>query len=115
MNKLRLPKSVEVKVIREKGGILFAELPEYSIFTEADTFPDLVFNVNDLVQSFFDVPKKLREKVWYNPPEKLVSRFQKLESKAPGVEFKKEQIETNIDPVLFSVLSASNDSNFLFK
>lgn len=115
MNKIRLPKAIEVKVVREKSGVLFAELPKYSIFTEADSFSDLVFNVNDLVQSFFDVPKKLRVDVWYNPPEELVARFQKLESKKNAPKYKNKAVETKIDPVLFSVLTSSSSNNFLFK
>ncbi|MCX5636120.1 MAG: hypothetical protein NTX52_00300 [Planctomycetota bacterium] len=115
MNKIKLPRAIEVKVIRERGGVLFAELPEYSIFTEADTFSDLVFNVNDLVQSFFDVPEKLRANVWYSPPEELITRFLKIGSKAPAI-YKNKENEIKIDPVLFSVLtSSSSNNNFMFK
>lgn len=109
MNKVKLPKKIKVNVIKERGGVIFAELSEYGIFTEADTFQSLVFNVNDLVCSFFDVPEKLREKVWYNPPEALSRRFMETP-------IKKEQVEVRVDPVLFSVLSSSNtNNNFLFK
>lgn len=115
MNKIKLPKAIRVRVVKEKGGVLFAELPEYSIFTEADTFSSLIFNVNDLVISFFDVPKNLREKVWYSPPEKLINSFYKQMSKstAAGIKIKKPVV--NMNAVSFSVLTSSSNDYFSFK
>ena len=92
---IKLPKEIIVK-IREnkKNGVFLAELPKYDIFTEANTFNDLVFMVNDLIYTYFDVPAKLRNKFWYTPPTE-------------------KDMEDNIsmDPLLFKVLTAP-DSNF---
>lgn len=97
MKKKLLPSKIKVKVAQEKSGVLFAELPEYDIFTEADTFNELIINVNDLVYTYFDLPKKDRSKVWYAPP--LIQR-------------KKEAFPLN--PVLFKVLTEPG-SNYSFK
>ena len=70
MKKLLLPSKIRVKVIQEKSGFLFAELPEYDVFTEANSFNELLVNVNDLVYTFFDVPQKDRGKIVYMPPLK---------------------------------------------
>ena len=67
MKKTNLPQKIKVKLIREDKGIIFAELPEYGIFTEADSFNELIINVNDLLWSFFDVKKGDRGSVWYLP------------------------------------------------
>lgn len=65
-----LPAQIKVKVTREKSGSYFAELPEYDVFTEADNLSELVFNINDLVYTYFDIPRKDRGRVWYAPPLK---------------------------------------------
>ncbi|OGM05411.1 hypothetical protein A2125_00505 [Candidatus Woesebacteria bacterium GWB1_43_5] len=84
-----LPKQIKVKVSQnKKGGVFLAELPDYDVFTEADTFSGLIFMVNDLIYTFFDVPKKLRGKIWYSPPLKT-----NLELNLP------------MNPILFSILT----------
>ena len=67
MDSLRLPNQIEVKIKKEKDGTLFAELPEFGVFTEADSVGELIFNVNDLIYSFFDVKSSSRGKFCYLP------------------------------------------------
>jgi len=75
MNKLNLlkilPTSINVKVFKGKSGRLIAELPEYDIFTEVDEgMAELLWGVNDLIFTFFDVPKKYHGNICYHPREK---------------------------------------------
>lgn len=87
------PYTIRVKVKRNnKTGVYLAELPEYDIFTEADSFTDLVFHVNDLVHTYFDIPKKLRDQIWYMPPKISVKTEQSLPT----------------NPILFHVLTSCN-------
>lgn len=86
--KISLPSKIKVKVIQEKSGNYFVELPEYDAFTEASSVTELIFNVNDLIYTYFDVPKKDRGKVWYEPPLK-----QRKEEKFP------------VNPILFRALT----------
>lgn len=68
--KFLLPSQIKVKVIKEKSGNYFAELPEYGVFTEAVSLAELIFNINDLIYTYLDIPRKDRGKVWYAPPLK---------------------------------------------
>lgn len=61
----KLPTLIKVKIIKTKEGSYIAELPEYDIFTEADSPLELDFNINDLIYTFFDIPKKYHGKIVY--------------------------------------------------
>jgi len=67
MNFVKLPPKIKVKIAKEKNGCFFAELPKFGIFTEADSFLELVYNINDLIYSFFEIDKKDQGKFWYLP------------------------------------------------
>ncbi len=65
----QLPKELNVKVSRNpKTGIWIAQIKNLDVFTEADDLIGLIYNVNDLIYAFFDIPKKLQHKVWYMTP-----------------------------------------------
>lgn len=68
MNKIKLPRKINVNVTRGISGSFVAELNDYSQVTEAKTLNELFINVNDLIYTIFDVPKKLQEKIRYIPP-----------------------------------------------
>lgn len=85
---LRLPSKIKVKVNKEKSGIFFAELTEYDVFTEANSLNELIINVNDLIYTYFDLPKRDRDKIRYMPPLK-----EQKEEKFP------------VNPILFSVFT----------
>ena len=61
------------------GSGYFAELPEYGVFTEADSELQLDNMINDLIYELFDIPKNIQNKVRYVPsvrqslPEKINS------------------------------------------
>ena len=90
MNKLqKLPSEIKVKVIVEKSGVHFAELVDYGVFTEADSPQELIFNINDLIHCFFDIPKRDRTKIWYMPKRTQIERHENFP----------------VNPVLFHVLT----------
>lgn len=63
-----LPEVLEVRVLRNpKTGIWIAKIKNLDVFTEADDLIGLIYNINDLIYAFFDIPKDLQPKVWYMP------------------------------------------------
>ena len=78
--------------------MFIAELSEYDIFTEADDFNNLIFQVNDLICTYFDVPKKSHDKVFYIPPQ-VTSLIEKR--------------EPPVDPILFHILTSNGCSSCL--
>lgn len=63
----RLPKEIDVKVIKTKDGNYIAELVKYEVFTQAKSREELPFLINDLIRTLFDVPKEMQNHVWYEP------------------------------------------------
>lgn len=69
LNLDQLPEELNVHVLRNpKTGIWLATVKDLDVFTEADDLIGLIYNVNDLIYAFFDIPKKIQHKVWYMPP-----------------------------------------------
>ncbi len=67
---LQLPDTIKVDIKKGESGCYLAYLPEYDIFTESDSLEDIDFQINDLIYTFFDVPKKLQGKIWFRPTKK---------------------------------------------
>jgi len=91
--KKQLPDIIKVKILKGKSGIYIAELPDYDIFTEADSVSELIWSVNDLLWALFEIPKKDQQKIWYLPPW-----FQSI--------FKEKRVDKPVvlnKPVFFSV------------
>lgn len=63
----KLPNTINVKIKKGLSGCYVIVLPEYNIFTEADSREEIDFQVNDLIYTYFNIPKKFQEKVWYRP------------------------------------------------
>lgn len=60
----QLPEVLDVKVSRNpKTGIWLAHIKGLEVFTEADDLIGLIYNVNDLIYAFFDIPKKMQHKL----------------------------------------------------
>lgn len=78
-----LPKVIKVKVIKGESGCFIAELPKYDVFTEADSLLELEWNVNDLIYTLFDVPKKYHGKIWYRPAKRRVKDLAKVKIPYP--------------------------------
>lgn len=74
-----LPEEIEVKITKTENGNYIAELVEYDVFTQANHFEDLRFLVNDLIYTYFDVPKKIQKDIWYQPKkESPLTQVEKL-------------------------------------
>lgn len=70
-----LPDKIRIDVKKGESGRLLAELPQYSIFTEARDLNHLFIQVNDLIYTYFDVPKKYQKQIWFLPPSDLQEQF----------------------------------------
>lgn len=73
-----LPNKIKVKIIKGKSGCFIAEIPQYDISTEADSIPELQFNINDLLYAYFEIPKELQGKVWYQSEVKEKKELSKF-------------------------------------
>jgi predicted RNase H-like HicB family nuclease len=75
INKLRsiFPAEISVSVKRLPEGGFVAEVATYpGILTEAETFPELIENVNDALYTYFEIPQEYLEFMpSYCPPMKL--------------------------------------------
>lgn len=73
-NKYNLPDSIQVTISKGESGVWIANIPDYDIFTEADNFWEIDDLINDLVFTYFDVPKELQASIRYvasQPKQKL--------------------------------------------
>ncbi len=65
-----LPQTILVKIERTPEGNFIAELPELKkVFTQAENLELLDSAINDLIMSYFDVPKKYQSAIWYKKTE----------------------------------------------
>lgn len=72
----QLPDKIQVEIKKgESRHLLLAELPEYNIFTEARDLNHLFLQVNDLIYTYFDVPKKYQKQIWFLPSANLQEQF----------------------------------------
>lgn len=62
-----LPFEIKVRMLKGESGVIIAELPDYDIFTEADSILELDDLINDLIYVYFDIPKDLRKTIRYVP------------------------------------------------
>ncbi len=75
-----LPKTIRVHVVRGSSGALLATLTDFDVFTEADNLNDLFFQVNDLIVTLFDVPKKYQNETCYIPDKNTQQKLIKIAS-----------------------------------
>ncbi len=91
MNKsdlLSLPQKIKVSVVKSNSGVLLAELPEYDVFTEADNLNHLYFQVNDLICTYFDIPKELQDEIRFVPPLSEQKRLINLSDNSSDIDEK---------------------------
>lgn len=72
---LDLPQTIKVRMRKLPKGKLFAELVDYGVFTEADNQDKLLLLINDLIYTYFDIPKELQKQFLYRP--KVDRNFEK--------------------------------------
>ena len=66
---LQMPEKIKVVLIKGSSGSFIAELPEYNIFTEADSIGELLLSINDLLYEYFDIPKVMQGTFTYQPKQ----------------------------------------------
>lgn len=71
---MKIPPSVKVKIDTDEDGVLGATLPEYDVFTEADSYIELEANINDLIFSLFDIPRKFKKEIRF-VSQPLIRKF----------------------------------------
>lgn len=74
-----LPDTIKVNIVKTKLGKYFARLPEYDVFTESDSLEELDFFINDLIFTFFDVPKVMQSKVIYRAKKERPTDLTKVD------------------------------------
>ena len=63
---LNLPPVIKVRIVRNASGVgYYAELPEFGVFTEANSRLELDDMVNDLIYELFDIPRSIQKKIRY--------------------------------------------------
>lgn len=67
-----------VNVFKGESGALLAKLPEYDVFTEADNLSHLFLQVNDLIYTYFDIPKKYQDGIRFSPPKEAIEYLIKI-------------------------------------
>ena len=73
-----LPSLLMIHTFKNKEtGVWVADLVEHDVVTEANTFIELVENINDLVYVLFDIPIELRSKIVYRPVELIKPKDEK--------------------------------------
>lgn len=65
--KISLPALVAVQIQKGDSGVLIATLDQYNAVTEASDLNELFFNVNDLIYTIFDIPKKYQNEIQFLP------------------------------------------------
>lgn len=67
MINLQLPQTIKVQIKKLPKGKLLAELIDFGVFTEAENEPELLSLINDLIYTYFDIPKELQREFHYEP------------------------------------------------
>ena len=65
----QLPQTIKVRIKKLSKGKFFAELIDYGVFTEAENEHEIFSLVNDLIYTYFDIPKELQKEFYYRPKE----------------------------------------------
>lgn len=97
----KLPEQIAVSVRKGASGCLLAELPEYSIFTEADDLNHLFIQVNDLIYTYFDVPKKYQDQISFMPPTSVRYNLTRIAKQKTEQNVSKFSVSTSYTPDLF--------------
>ncbi len=72
------PREIEVRIQRSEDGGFFAEILKFDgqLYTEAETFSELIEMVNDAVITYLEIPKRhISFMPSYTPPLKAAQEF----------------------------------------
>jgi hypothetical protein len=90
----KIPKLLKVDVKKGETGVLIAELPSLGVSTEADDLNELFFNVNDLIYTYFDIPKKYQDKICFIPNVSAREELLKIAQHSKTSKFSEFKIKT---------------------
>ena len=114
MKKYKLPRYIKVVVKVTREGSFFAYLPDYpGCLTEANDIIELIKNVTDAILTYFNVPKKVAEKLnlMYFPPELNTQKKEPIDrlvdAQKKGQEYDNVAVRFNY----FTTLNNPNGSN----
>ncbi len=62
-----IPAYITVQIQKGDSDVFVATLDQYNAVTEASDLNELFFNVNDLIYTIFDIPKKYQKSIQYIP------------------------------------------------
>jgi len=65
MIKIKLPKTIDVEIKKLSKGKFFVSLVKLGVFTEVDSEQELNHMINDLIYTYYDVPKHLQKQFHY--------------------------------------------------
>lgn len=100
-----LPEVIKVQVKKGDSGVLLVYLPDYDIFTEAEDLNDLFFQVNDLIYTYFDIPKKYQDKISFVPSHDSLEELVKLTHTPKTHKYSQIQVNTLYSPLLVKILA----------
>lgn len=94
MDFTKIPNTLEVDVKKGETGVLVAEISQFRIFTEADDLNELFINVNDVIYTYFDIPKKYQDKICFVPNVAARDQLVKIAHEAGTKHFSQVKINT---------------------
>jgi hypothetical protein len=97
----KLPEQIAVRVRKGSSGCLLAELPEYKVFTEAEDLNNLFLQVNDLIYTYFDVPRKFHDQISFMPPLSVRYALMRIAKQKKDTEESKFRVNTQYSPDLY--------------
>lgn len=105
LNFPQLPSAIHVDVSKGTSGVLLAKLTQYNIFTEADSLNDLFLQVNDLIYTYFDVPKKYQGQITYIPPKTIQYELVKIASQTTTKSYTQFTVKPQYDLKLAELIA----------
>lgn len=103
----KIPKFLKVDVKKGQKGVLIVELPQFTIATEANDLNELFFNVNDLIYTYFDIPKKYQDKICFVPNVTAREQLVKIAQESAKSKFSQFKMQTFYTEDLFrSIIGA---------
>ena len=105
-----LPAHIAVQIQKGDSGVLVATLNEFNAVTEANDLNELFFNVNDLIYTIFDIPKKYQNEIQFLPTMEArvnMVRVAHRSSKQISEEIRFGQFRKSIDSSLIPSAIAS--------
>lgn len=107
---MSLPVHIAVHIQKGDSGVLVAMLDEFNAVTEASDLNELFFNVNDLIYTIFDIPKKYQDEIQFLPSLEArinMVRIAQGSSKQKSEQIRFGQFRKSIDSSLIPFAVAS--------